>query len=483
MTPARKLAKAKRTTSGVQPTIREGRLSDPPLAFWLIRALDRGFNGTMMLRYRGITHRLVFTDGVVTGIDSPIPLPLRADDDQVAKVKLNLMFGLGPDTHVALDGSAPEPADPVTVEPFPLIVRGLRAVASRTEPEELLAPLMGRALRLHPEAPIDELGLLSFERKIVAALRARTCTVAELSTQRFAHPRALSSTLSILHALRFFAGDEPVRAPSTAQPVTPPREPSSKEVVLDQVHSLASLQRRLEEMETETPYEILDAPLSATSEELKAAFAKQLFVYHPDRLRGRVSPELKRACAKICGRLDEARRQLDDEKNRQRHRELTLAGSSAKGRTEASAKASDRVAEAERCMRRRDFVVAEAHLLAAISAEGDKPSHHALLAWCRAQAIPVEEGRGIDPRYDPMLQVLRQSVRAEPGDAKARYFFAQVLLRSRRTEAAMKQFRLVLELQPQNVGAARELRLHEMRSRRKTSKGFFERVWPGGAHR
>lgn len=486
MPPARKLAEGQRHISGVQPSVREGRLGDAPLAHWLIRALDRRFSGTMELRSRGLRHRLVFTDGVVTGVDSPIPVPIRTDAAGLAVAKVNLMFGLGPETHVALDASTPEPAERVTVASLPLIVRGLRAAASRREPKDLLAPLSGRALRLHPEAPIDALELLAFERKIAAALSARTCTVAELSTQRFAHPRALSSTLSILHALRLFADDEPIRDPrrgGSVQTQAPRPQAAPKQAIVGEVHTLASLKRRLAQMEQETPYEILDVPLSASTEELKAAYARQLFLYHPDRLRGRVAPDVVRQCAKVCRKLQDAHRELGSEANRQRHRELTLAGSSAKERDVVDAKAEARIEEATRCMRRRDFVVAEAHLLAAISAAGERPWYNALLGWCRAQAVPVVEGRGIDRRYDPMLQLLRAAVRDAPNHATARYYFGQVLLRSRRVDAAMQQFRLVLELQPQNVGAARELRLHEMRTRRATSRGFLERVWPGGAHR
>ena len=288
-----------------------------------------------------------------------------------------------------------------------------------------------------------------------------------------------------------FADDGPVRLPTDDAPTNPRidmrairrSEQPPKEVVLDQVHSLASLNRRLEEMDTETPFEVLGAPMTATTDQLQAAFAKQLFIYHPDRLRGRVSEDVARACAQVCRKLQEARNQLATEADLQHYRELTMAGSSARGRAEASTAAASRLEEAERCIRRRDFVVAEAHVLAAISADGERPSYQGLLGWCRAQAIPIREGRGIDHRYDAMLELLRNAVRAEPNAAQIRYYFGQVLLRSRRTDAAMKQFRLVLELQPQNVGAARELRLHEMRTRRKTSGGFLERVWRGGAHR
>jgi Tetratricopeptide repeat len=498
MSQAPKLKPERRKVSGVQRAVHGGSLEQAPLAFWLIKALERGFSGTMRLCDGGQTHRLVFSDGVPIGIDSPLRVPSLVDPDMVRMTQVNALHGLAATTSVELDASPPDPAPAVEVNPLALIARGLRGVVSRHDPLAALRALEGKTLRLHPEAPIDELELLPFERKIVAALAARECTIEQLLEQRFVHKRALGSTLYILRALRLFAGDEPVRAAARALPseptapgpsahavtasaVTPSAAAapnrSPKEVLHAEVLQLPAVEKRLLEMERETPFEVLEVDVSSGVQAIRAGYAKQLFRYHPDRIPTNASAELRRACSRICVRLQAAVDDLKTEPLRRRHRDVTLAGSSARDRRQAAASAVMLVADAKRSIHRADFAAAEQQLVEAITVGGEVPEKTALLAWCRAHRIPREKGEGIDHRYDEVLRALRSAVRDDPDNATARYFFGQVLLRSRRTEAAMKQLHIVVELQPHNVNAARLLRIDRMRRQQAAKAGVIERVW------
>ena len=55
------------------------------------------------------------------------------------------------------------------------------------------------------------------------------------------------------------------------------------------VPTAAELEARLLAIQGESYFEMLKIPLTASTEEVRAAYARQVFTYHPDRL----PPELR----------------------------------------------------------------------------------------------------------------------------------------------------------------------------------------------
>ena len=111
--------------------------------------------------------------------------------------------------------------------------------------------------------------------------------------------------------------------------------------------------------------------------------------------------------------------------------------------------------QAERLVRTGDFQLAERLLYRAIADDGEQPMYLVLLAWCQAEALairPPPPGQLTDA-LDAQLRMLQKALRNEPNDARARYYFAQLLKRSGRIDGAMHQLEIVLNLQPHNIGA------------------------------
>lgn len=446
---------------------------------WLLSSLEARIDATACLASSAGEYRLHLRDGVLVGLESPA----EADRGERrwaehAMLRATAIFALGPETRIEI--GPPEELDVVrrlNVPPLELITRGLRALAGAVEPLFLVHPLGGQVLRIHPAAPIAELGLLGFEMQVVDALRRRPRTVDDLLAERVVHTRALCATLFVLHELRFFEGAQgpPVsaRGAKSAAPWVG-REPGRpKEAVAAVMPTTRELEACLRRMATQSCFEMLGVDVSATLEEIQGALAKQLFQFHPDRL----SPAHGRIATLICARLSGAARQLSQPETRARLLEdLAVQQVADRRRPEL---AEELFHDAERCARARDFHEAEALLLRALEQHRGEPKMTALLAWCQAEAMempPCGEGQRTH-RYNRQLRMLRSVVKDHPRNVRARFYFAELLKRSGRVEGAMRQFQIVVDLQPENVGAARELRLYAMRERKaRRQAGMFERL-------
>lgn len=466
-----------RTSSGVRE--REvgarGTLADQPIVRWLISALDARIDATARLYASTGEFRLHVRHGVLVGLESPDdPGGDRRWTDN-ALLRATAIFALGPETRIEIGPPEElEVAHRLTVPPLELITRGLRALAGGVEPLVLLHPFGSQRLAVREGAPIGELGLLAFEMQVVDALRRRPRSCDDLLGERVVHVRALSATLFVLHELRFLEGADgpPVVARAMSAAPAPRREPGRpKEAVVAVMPTANELEARLRAMASETSFEMLGVSVSASLEEIQSALAKQLFQYHPDRL----PPAQNRLATLICARLTGAARQLSHPETRTRM--LEELASEHETFRRGPQRPEEILREAERHARARDFREAEAILLRALEHHHGEPNMTALLAWCQAEAMemaPCGPGQRTN-RYNHQLRILRTVVKDHPRNVRARFYFAELLKRSGRVDAAMRQFQIVVDLQPQNVGAARELRLHAMRARKARQPGLFER--------
>lgn len=441
----------------------------------------RQTSGTVRLWSRHGEHRLLLEQGVPVGLACPAEIDFLADTPARDLLRASTLFALSHDTLYELEAGAPNVARRIHINPLALITRGLRGLASRIDPAQIEALFEDRLLGVHPRAQVAELELLKFEHAVVAALRQRQRTYDELRRERVASKRALDATLFILHALSFFDDHVPVRwdKPEDAPHITaaPLPDKAPKQMVGGDVPTERDLEGRLCEMESETPFEILEAPVAASLSELHTAQVKQIFRYHPDRLGRHASVALRQLAGRLCGKITQAFAQLEDPAELRRQRELALEGTSERVQAADANQAVELAARAEKHMRGHDFGEAAACLARALAFDDGDPSYPVLLAWCRAQSIPYDADspvEGIDTRYDDALQAMRVGLRTDPHFMRGRYLYAQLLKRSGRVDAAARQFRTVVRMQPQNIGAARELRLYQMRKRNDAS--LFQRA-------
>ncbi len=123
-----------------------------------------------------------------------------------------------------------------------------------------------------------------------------------------------------------------------------------------------------------------------------------------------------------------------------------------------------------------ELAQAELHLREAVSLDPTGPEGLTLLAW--VQAIRLPSGNGPNNQgnntYRFQLRMLDRVLSARPDYVNAHFYRGLILQRTDRGEEAEAAFRQVLKLQPNHLGAARELRLQALRSK-KTVSGLFRR--------
>jgi DnaJ-class molecular chaperone len=207
-------------------------------------------------------------------------------------------------------------------------------------------------------------------------------------------------------------------------------------------------------------YELLEVPADASAEQISQAFPNLARRWHPDRL----SPEhtdLREVVTRVFARMTEASRVLGNPNSRKQYDE-SLGNRSAEQVEQEQVFQVLRAAEAfqksEILLKKRDVEGAEA--LARIAHEGDpdQPEYAALYAWIRARRTDASA-----KDIQLSLAMLKKAIAKQTDNVKIHYYLACVLKLAGQQGAAMREFRHVAEHEPNNVDAAREIRLHDMR--------------------
>jgi tetratricopeptide (TPR) repeat protein len=209
-------------------------------------------------------------------------------------------------------------------------------------------------------------------------------------------------------------------------------------------------------------FAMLDLARDSTPREAQSSFLALAMKWHPDRLPPELFP-VREACSRVFARLSEAHATLTDPERRVGYMRLLAEGSGSPEMQETIAKvveATEDFKKAEVCFRRNDFVQAEQLCRRALAGDATQPDYHAMLAWLislkRENQTPEQTVRSIR-MLDKAIAISDQCERA---------FFWRGMLYKRigKVEAAYRDFHEAVDLNPHNIDAVREMRLHNMRS-------------------
>jgi tetratricopeptide (TPR) repeat protein len=208
-------------------------------------------------------------------------------------------------------------------------------------------------------------------------------------------------------------------------------------------------------------FAMLDLPRDATKDEIETAFFSLAKRWHPDRLPPELAP-VRDACNRVFSRMSEAHRMLVDDEQRARYIKVAADGSGTPEMQDAVAKvveAAGAFQKAEVCFKRNDLGQAEGLCRRALELDDTQADYHALLAWLIAMKPESQSAEGTQI----CIQMLDRAIGMSQKCEKA--FFWRGLLYKRLGKAglALRDFRKVAELNPRNIDAVREVRLHTMR--------------------
>ena len=217
-------------------------------------------------------------------------------------------------------------------------------------------------------------------------------------------------------------------------------------------------------------FNVLGVPRSAGPELIEKAYVDAAKVLHPDRGTEELRPLLTKAFA----RLDQARTTLLDPGSRARYlQELTRPASAEQV---ATAEAALEYKKGEAFLKKGDHAVAETHLTRAVGLVPDNLDYRVLLAFARA--TPNASMARLRELVAELNGVIKQK------DTHERAIFYRGLLRRRLgfEPDALRDFTRASELNPNNIDAAREVRLHRMRTQAALATGddkpgFFAKLF------
>ena len=332
------------------------------------------------------------------------------------------------------------------VDTWQAIWRGLRDQPAAPHVTRTLAKIDG-GIHLRDRRSVDRFGLAPEELALCERLHAQPSSLATLiATSGLATER--TKLLVYLLALARCI----VRVDT--QPVGPLEL------------GVEGIRLRAQRIEKEDPHTTLGLRAGASLEAARAAFFRLARLWHPDKIPEALA-EVRAECQHIFIRLGEAHRAVTDLGSRVSVESLVGAENAFAANDSVAPPAPARtLRDADAALARNDLATADAIARSLTSAGADGPAARALLAWC-ALGAGTSSDRQVLERG---LAALDKLLTGDPDCVRALCYRAQLLMRIGKTDAALRDYRKIIRLDPRHVDAQREVRLSEIRRRTSSSE-------------
>ncbi|HVU00235.1 MAG TPA: J domain-containing protein [Polyangiaceae bacterium] len=384
------------------------------------------------------------------------------------------------------------PAAGATADPLGAIWRVLRISANPATIDQTLTRLGAKDVRLHPRSRVGRFGFDAKERSILDVLRVKPQSLSALvgmgilpesQAKRVLYGLVvtrhidLGTGLSPLGIEGSGSMGRPSIAPSlppgpspappapskpAASPSPPPSpEPPRAALKAPLAELAAEIEERLLAVGKQNYYEILGVDPTAAATSIQGAFFQLAKRFHPDRL----PPELaasKDSAVRLFAKMTEAHQMLANEEQRREYdRLMKEGGASADEQAEVQRvlKAASAFQKAEVLARRGNLAEAEALAHEAVEGDPDQPEYVALYA----DLVSQKPERVQTGQYRDLVQMVNEAKKRQPNNQRIWLYRARVLKRAGEMNAAIAEFRAIVDKDVNNVEAAREVRLHQMR--------------------
>lgn len=250
-------------------------------------------------------------------------------------------------------------------------------------------------------------------------------------------------------------------ASRAAPPAPPPAKAAAGPADTKSGGQRDTIKARAATIDKENFFIVLGVPENATLDVLQSAYFALAKQWHPDRLPAELA-DVKELAAKCFARMSEAFQTLSDPERRSTYQKLLKdnAGSAEEQeQVQQIIEAAIDFQKAEVFLKKRELESAEAHAKRAHMNDPEQGDYAAIYAWIM---VLMRDKAGSKDYVDP-LRLLTTAIDREPRCEKAYYYRALILQKQGKLNEAMRDFRKVNEINPRNIEAAREVRLHDMR--------------------
>ncbi|MBK6463080.1 MAG: DnaJ domain-containing protein [Myxococcales bacterium] len=222
-------------------------------------------------------------------------------------------------------------------------------------------------------------------------------------------------------------------------------------------------------IDEEDHYQALGIAPATLKEDIQKAFFALAKTWHPDKLPSTLG-ELRDACSKVFARITEAHAVLTDVARREEYdknlRDGT-GGAAEQAEVQRALEAANNFQKALVYLKRNDTATCEELARKALEADSTQADYLALVTWLDAQKphnLNFERTRELILKLDNAI--------AMNGSCERAHFYRGMLhKRTENPKQALKDFKRAVELNPHNLDAAREIRLHGMRQPSKGEEG------------
>jgi curved DNA-binding protein CbpA len=369
--------------------------------------------------------------------------------------------------------------------PLALIWRVFKASGDAERTRGLVERLGGAELRFHADAQLRHFEFDGAERAFVDVLSAKPQSLAELKSRGLLdpdHAEALVCALALLRQFDTGSGNAPIGAEPRASrlpplrssnvPATPlpEREPSSPAKAAAPATPVPverddEFRRELKARATATGqsyYELLGVAIDAPAPAIASAYFALAKRWHPDRI-GPENADLRELAERVFSRMSEAHQVLADQQRRVQYDALLQNGEGAADEQEQVqrvVRAATNFQKAQVFLKRNNLAGAEEAARAALADAPDEADHVALVAWLESNK-PGADLAGA-------FRTIDRASRLEEANLRIRWYRGQLLKKLGRNNAALEDFRFIVEKDPRHVDAQREIRMQEMARSRKS---------------
>jgi tetratricopeptide (TPR) repeat protein len=217
----------------------------------------------------------------------------------------------------------------------------------------------------------------------------------------------------------------------------------------------------------------------AILETVQKAFIALAKVWHPDRLPAALV-DVKDACSKVFTHLTEAQATLCDAERRATYMTLLKDGGATpddQALIHAILDAATEFQKAEVCLKRNDLVQAAELANRAHALDPEQADYLAMVTWLESLR-PEWLGR---EKTLEKIAVLNRCIKLNPQSERAYFWRGLLFKRIDDAPRAVKDFKKASELNPRNLDAMREVRLHNIRGN--PAKAGDPPAGPGGRAR
>jgi tetratricopeptide (TPR) repeat protein len=213
-------------------------------------------------------------------------------------------------------------------------------------------------------------------------------------------------------------------------------------------------------IENQNYFEMLEIDKEAKASDARNKFYSLAKEWHPDRLPPDLQP-LREYVQIIFSYMSEANTSLSDEDTRVKYVQTVREGGGTPATDRLMQSILDMAMEYERVLvmqRRHQYDDALELLKRILSVVKDEPDYHAMHAY-----LLMQKFQGQEAPLKKMLEATEAALALHEGHERANMLKGQILRRMGRPAEALRFFKKVADVNPNNIEAVREVRVATMR--------------------